>query len=222
MRVQVMLIAIALVLTGCNQQPAGQETTDSAMSDAEPAASDASTNAELAGPDFKLDQPIPKEDIQTTLALAAPPEYRAGNDQLLLRIEVGNQGKTALVSRGEMPVQLGMTLAGPQGVDKEPGQRNFVRAKLPLVQPGASEEIVVQVPADKIIGLALNAELVQERAGWFGRNYKQPVLEIGTFQRCDGVEKSLCDASGLPLAPAAPLPAPSEAPAGTTQVPRQG
>jgi len=207
MRVQVMLIAVALVLTGCNQDPAGQDALDAAATDGTPAATPPGSEPARAGADFRLDQPIPKENISTTLTLAAPPVYRAANDTLLLRIEVGNQGSTALVGRGDMPVQLGMTLSGPEGVDKEPGQRDFVRVRLPLVQPGSTTQMDVQVPADKILGLGLNAELVQERAGWFGRKYKQPILVVGTFQRCDGAEKTLCDAAGMPVAPAPAAPA---------------
>jgi hypothetical protein len=209
-----MLIAVALVLTGCDQQPVGQEAAGPAVSDEATAAPDAGARVAQAGPDFKLDQPIPREDIQTTLRLASPPVYRAANDTLVLSVEVGNQGKSALVGQGEMPVQLGITLAGPDGVDKEPGRRNFVRARLPLVQPGDTTVVNVQVPAAEILGLALNAELVQERAGWFGRNYKQPILEIGTFQRCGDADKTLCDASGQPVQLAAPAsPAEAQPPA---------
>ena len=202
MRVQVALFTLALVLTGCNQQQTGQEAVDPAVSDAAPATPDGTTGAVVAGPDFKLDQPIPQEDIRTTLTLAAPPVYRAADDTLLLNVEVGNHGNSALVGQGEMPVQLGVTLAGPEGVDKAPGRRDFVRARLPLVQPGSSARVGLQVPAAEILGLALNAELVQERVGWFGRQYKQPVLEIGTFQRCGDAANTLCDASGTPVAAA--------------------
>lgn len=219
MRVKVVLIAVALTLAGCNQQPAGQETADPAASDAATTPPAESGDAVPAGPDFRLDQPIAKEDIRTTLTLAAPPAYRASDDTLLLQVEVGNQGRTALVSQGEMPVQLGVTLAGPDGVDKAPGRRDFVRAKLPLVQPGSTATVGVAVPAADILGLAVNAELVQERVAWLGRKFQQPVLEIGTFQRCDGGENTLCDASGVPVTPAPPA---AERPAALPAAPQQG
>lgn len=215
MRVQAVLIAAALVLTGCNRQPAAPEAAaDAAASNTDPASAEGIAGPAEAGPDFTLDQPIPKEDVRTTLSLAAPPVYRAADDALLLQVEVGNQGKSALVGQGRMPVQLGVTLAGPEGVDKAPGRRDFVRARLPLVQPGDTVKVGLQVPAAEILGLAVKAELVQERVGWFGRNYQQPVLEIGTFQRCNGDEKTLCDASGTAVAPAAPAAA---RPAAATQ-----
>ena len=200
MRTTLILAGLALALAGCND--AGAPADDTA---ATPAAEAPATDAEpagapaQAGPGYRLDAPIPKAQIDTELALAVPPAYRPSDDSLLLQVEVENQGGVALIGQGEFPVQLAALLAGPDGVDEAPGRRNFVRARLPLVQPGASTTVGMRVPADEILGLGLKLELLQERAGWFGRRYDQPVLDVGVFQRCDGAAGTLCDASGTPV-----------------------
>lgn len=199
MRTPALLIAAAFVLAGCTEPPAAND----ADTVASPAATDgddvAPASGAQVGPDFQLDQPITKEDARASLALASQPAYRPRDDTLVLRVDVDNQGPTALVGKGTMPVQVGVVLAGPEGADTPPGRRDFVRVPLPLVQPGSSANIGVQVPAKEILGLGVQLDIVQERVGWFGRDHGKPTLEVGTFQRCDGAEGTLCDASGTPL-----------------------
>lgn len=205
MRTPALLIAAACLLAGCTEPPAGDvDGADRAEAGAAQAGVEPEDPAIQVGPDFELDQPIPEADIRTSLALAAPPTYQPDTDMLLLRVEVDNQGASPLVGQGEMPVQLAAILAGPEGVDTPPGRRDFIRARLPLIRAGSTGEVGVRVPAEDILGLGLQFELVQERAGWFGRRYGQPVLEVGTFTRCDGAAATLCDASGTPIATAGP------------------
>lgn len=210
MRTTLILAGLALALTGCNQpaQPAadaGAAAGQATPTDADPAP------APVAGADYKLDAAIPQGQIDTALTLAAPPAYRAADDSLLLQVQVQNRGAAALVGQGKMPVQLAATLAGPDGVDKAPGVRDFVRVRLPLIQPGATANVGVRLPAEKILGLGVKLELVQETVAWFGRRYGQPVLDVGVFQRCNDAAATLCDAGGTPvraIEPAAATPAP--------------
>lgn len=216
MRTMLILAGLALALAGCNQpapSTADAGTDSAAATAAEPMAAPETQPTEV-GADYQLDTAIPKEKINTALTLAAPPAYRASDDTLLLQVNVQNHGDAALVGRGKKPVQLAATLAGPDGVDKAPGVRDFVRVRLPLVQPGGEANVRVRIPAAKILGLDLKLELVQETVAWFGRRYGQPGLDVGVFQRCDGAAATLCDASGTPVRAAEPKPgAPATEPA---------
>jgi hypothetical protein len=99
-------------------------------------------------------------------------------------------------------VRVAITLAGPEGVDKAPGVRSFARAQLPLTVPGGKGMAHAVVPADKILGLTVRAELVQEGVTWFSKGFHQPSVDIGVFQRCDGAPGTLCTAAGVPVAAA--------------------
>lgn len=217
MRTTLILAGLALALAGCNQADAPADTAATAQVEpaGTPADPSAGAPAPVAGAGFRHDAEIPRGQIDTNLVLAVPPAYRPSDDSLLLQVEVQNRGKTPLVGQGEMPVQLAATLAGPDGVDKAPGRRDFVRVRLPLVQPGASSTVGVRIPAEEILGLAVKLELVQEHVGWFGKRYGQPVLDAGVFQRCDGGEQTLCDSGGVPVRTInGQGTAPADAPAG--------
>jgi hypothetical protein len=203
MKYQFAIVAGVLLLAACGPrpaQPAGTATTTATP----PAATQADHPADATTypADYRIDAPIAREDVATSLVLSGVPRYRAKDDMLLFDVAVSNNGKVPLVSAGKAPVRIAVTLAGPEGVDKAPGTRKFARAMLPLITPGSTGQIVVKVPVQPLLGLAVRAELVQEGVAWWSRGFKQPVLNVGVFQRCDGASNTVCDAAGAPVAAA--------------------
>lgn len=173
---------------------------------AEPSAPQPAPSAEAAAPlvdtavPVGLNAPIPPEQIATRLELAGAPRYVAASDTLELLVRVHNDGQATLTSEGSAMVNLGAMLVGPEGPDVTPGVRDFIRAPLPLLAPYTQAEIPMSLPAQPLIGLPIRLELVQEGVSWFGA-YGQPSLDIGPFQRCDGMEGTLCTTDGQALQP---------------------
>lgn len=199
MKLSILFSAALIFIAGCSQQSGPTEPVPSEQAaSTTPSGAEPTTVAGNPG-NYEIDVPIPREDIKTELAIIGEPVYRAKDDILVVNVDVANLGNSPLVSAGTRPVQLGVTLAGPDGVDKVPGKRDFIRAKLPLIIEGGRGEVQVKAPVAPLLGLKVQLELVQESVAWFGRGYKQPILDIGTFQRCNGVAGTLCDESGTPL-----------------------
>lgn len=142
--------------------------------------------------------PIPADQLGATLALVGSPGYDSSDDTVHARISITNTGRVALSSKGAHIFNLGVMLVGPDGPDKVPGNRNFVRVPLPLVAPGSQIEVDAVLPAEPLLNLAVRADLVQENVSWFA-GYGYATLEIGTFQRCDGEPRTLCDDNGNPV-----------------------
>ncbi len=148
--------------------------------------------------DVSIEQAIPAEAISTRLELVGTPTYSDSDDTLRIKIRIHNDGSTNLISKGSAMVKLGLMLIGPNGPDTLPGNRDFVRVDLPLISPGKHVEVEASLPADPLSGLPIRAELVQEGINWFSA-YGQPGLDIGSFQRCVGNAKILCDSNNQPL-----------------------
>jgi hypothetical protein len=170
--------------------------------DAPPAADTTTANAALpseisAAPG--INAPIPAADISTRLELAVAPVHVAASDTLRVAVRVHNDGRAPLVSEGSAPVNLGAMLIGPEGPDKAPGNRDFVRMKLPLISPGQSVDVVGELPVASLLDLPVRLELVQEGVNWFAE-YGQPSLDLGTFRRCSPDATPVCDSNGQPLA----------------------
>ena len=199
MKSQLALVAGVLLLAACGPRPAQQADTTPAAQPAEAQADQPAGSAAYPA-DYVVDAPIAREDVATSLALTGVPRYRAKDDMLLFDVAVTNNGKVPLVSAGKAPVRIAVTLAGPEGVDKAPGTRKFARAMLPLIAPGSTGRVVVKVPVEPLLGLAVRAELVQEGVAWWSRGFRQPVLNVGVFQRCGGAPNTVCDAAGAPVA----------------------
>lgn len=147
----------------------------------------------------RIDAPIDPARIATRIEMAEPPEYVRAADTLVLRVRVHNDGSHLLVSAGEKMVQLGAMLIGPQGIDSAPGKRDFVRAQLPLLQPGTNTQVQIELPVNALLELPVRLELVQEGVNWFGR-YGEPSLDLGPYTRCTDDAAALCDAAGTAVA----------------------
>jgi hypothetical protein len=175
----------SLALSGCNsQQPPA-------------AAPDAAQKPQQSAPvESKVDAPIAAESLDVGFELASPPAYIEGQDMMRLDLRVQNKGSAMIVGQGKAPVNVGVILVGPDGPDVAPGRREFVRVPLPVVAPGATADIVAELPAkDLQRGLKVRVELVQEGVAWF----PQFGLDVGNFERCAGNDKTLCDADGTAL-----------------------
>lgn len=191
-----LAIAIGLILlSGCKPDTATPEQATTAPVEIAPEPADPAASGEI-------NEPLPREIVGASLSLVGEPRYRAEDDVLVFDVLIDNTGQSSLVSAGLKPIQLGISLAGPEGVDKAPGTRGFVRAKLPLIHPGQTEQVTVNVSAEAALGLQVQAELVQEGVAWFGRKYGRPTLDLGTFQRCANAAGTLCNAFGDPIAAA--------------------
>lgn len=178
----ILSTAMTMALAACGNQSEAPTSTPAASTSA-------SSNSSL------INAPIPSDAISTRLELAGPPTYSKDDDSLNVKVRVSNQGKAALASTGTAMVRLGAMLMGPEGPDKTPGNRDFKRIDLPMIAPGSDAEVDVKLPVAAMIGLPVRFDLVQEGVNWFSV-YGQPTLDIGPYKRCEGQDKSLCDAKG--------------------------
>lgn len=190
-----LALAIGLVvgLAGCERQP-----PQPANSTAPPAQGSA-PSVTSTPVESRIDAPIDPSQIATRIELLESPMHLRSSDRVLVRVRVHNEGSHLLVSSGEKMVRLGAMLVGPAGIDTAPGNRDFVRADLPLVQPGSSAEVDLELPVAPLLGLPVRIELVQEGVNWFGQ-YGQRSLDLGPFMRCTDEPMALCDAAGAAVA----------------------
>lgn len=192
---------LALLLTACDRSapPPAPSAADATPAEPAPAAPAVRPVASAALEAISINAPIDPIQIATRIELVGAPVHVRGNDMLVLRLRVHNNGRHLLVSAGGYMVQLGTMLIGPQGVDTPPGNRDFVRTRLPLLQPGSSTEVEAELPVPALLGLPLRLELVQEGVSWFGV-YGEPSLDLGPYARCADDPIALCDAAGAPVA----------------------
>ena len=203
-RLLMLAVPFALVLAGCNRgEPAkAPADTTAAATTATPAdkpAKPAARPAREYPDDYALDTALAKKDVAARMALVGKPVYLPDEDKIEFVVNVTNTGRTAIVGKGKLPVNVAVTLAGPDGVDEAPGVRTFQRKALPLIPEGSAGKVKLRVPADKIEGLTVRLELVQEGVAWWGK-WKQPTLDVGTFKRCSDPANGMCTGDGAPLA----------------------
>ena len=184
-----LMVAVSLVLSGCKPPQDAQNDPNANLpqvtAQTEPTVADA------------LDNEIPAESLSVKVELLGQPTYVAANDTMRIKLRIQNNSKDVfLTSNGSKPMNAGVMLLGPEGPDKAPGKRDFVRIPLPTILAGASEEVSGELPAKELLGLPVRVVLVQEGVRWFD----DIGLDVGTFKRCDGNEASLCDANKTALA----------------------
>lgn len=192
---------LVLLLSACDRSapPPAPPAADATPAEPAPAAPAVAPVATAIADANSIDAPIDPIQIATRIELVGEPVHVRGNDMLVLRLRVHNNGRHILVSAGTHMVHLGTMLVGPQGVDTPPGNRDFVRTRLPLLQPGSSAEVDAELPVPALLGLPLRLELVQEGVSWFGV-YGEPSLDLGPYTRCADDPIALCDAAGAPVA----------------------
>lgn len=189
-----VLLASSLFLAACSDKPPAPTAT----------VGGSATHAEMHKPatpntSTELNEALNPKDVKFSLSLIGHPKYIEDQDTLLFNIQVANHGGVALVGVGTKPVNLGALLLGPDGPDKPPGLREFVRVHLPLIASGDKKALQVMLPAESLKGQTLQFQLVQEGVMWFDGAGQSP-LTLGAYSRCNSQAKTLCDAAGTPVA----------------------
>lgn len=196
------ILAVALFAAGCKQAEEGSpaaETVSTAAPDA--GISPAPSPDPTAGP--TTDAAIAQDDLDLAYRIVSGPSYNKAEDQVSFVLEAENKGKTPLSSTGKFPVNLGLTIVGPDGTAKTaPGNLEFQRVPLAhALQPGEKIEFPVLFSAAPTIGGSVVLDGVQEGVSWF-RDYGKPTLALGKFSRCGGKQDTLCGVDGVEISPA--------------------
>lgn len=188
-----ILLASGLFLSACSDKPAtpaaGSQLASAGAESQKPAISAANTVE---------DGPLNSKDVKFSMTLVGHPKYVEDKDVLMFNVDVANDGRVPLVGMGTNPVNLAALLLGPDGPDKAPGLREFVRVHLPLIAPGEQKLLQVALPAKALKGQTVQFALVQEGVAWFGGPGRSAIT-VGAYSRCDGRANTLCDASGAPV-----------------------
>ncbi|MEJ7745168.1 MAG: hypothetical protein WKF61_00115 [Luteimonas sp.] len=178
-------IALALLSTaGCNKP-------SSELSSEQPKA------VPVAVQPVGMDKPLAAENIDLSYKILTGPAYNSATDTVTYQIETVNNGKATLVSAGSLPVHLGVVIRGTDGtMNAPPANLEFMRIPFPQpLESGQSVTLPVEFKVSSTIGGTVVLDAVQEQVGWFS-GYKKPVLTLGTFQRCNAAENTLCLADG--------------------------
>ena len=188
-----LLFATALSVVACssNEGDAPAETTP--VVDAPSAVPAAASTA------------LTKEQVSISIAQVGATTFTAEDKSLNFVVKVTNNGTVALPAAGAMPVQLGVIqlVPGTDGLPEKRGKDSRVTFPQDL-QPAASIDLNVKVPADFVVGNKVQFEPVQEGVAWFGFNFEQPVLVLGPFKACGADPNGVCDATGNPVTATAP------------------
>lgn len=147
----------------------------------------------------QLNSPLSADQVNVTLSLDGQPRYLSTEDALLVNVKIANNGQVELVGAGTYPVNLAALLLGPEGPDKAPGLRDFVRVPLPVIAKGTQSVVQVKLPAESLKGQKVQFQLVQEGVAWFN-GFDQAPLDLGRYSRCNSGAKALCDGSDTPVA----------------------
>ena len=172
----ILAAAIGLTLAGCKQQD--DVATDTAANpEATPAAEAPATAPVVAA------QPDALKADQVSFALVLEGEARVDTAKGVIEIpvKISNNGSAALSGKGNPAVNIGVHILCKDG-GTEGALRDFSRTPLPVIEPGASATVLVNVPTDaRAAGHKLKLDLVQEGVAWFS-TYGQPTLEVGPFE----------------------------------------
>lgn len=183
-----VVLAAAIVVTGCSESP------NTAKSSA-----DAQQPAAAAVPEVEgISSPIPQEQVGARYAVLAEPVLVKNGEVLKVVVNVTNTGKVAVNSKGQMPVNLAVSLVDGAGAMVK---QEFVRAPLPPqgIPAGGSADVIAEVPAQAVAGNTLRFGLVQEAVAWYS-DYKIQPLDYGPFSSCEDQGKpTLCGKDGKPL-----------------------
>lgn len=149
-----------------------------------------------AAPAASLDAPLQKAEVGVVVTQVGDIVHNQARNVLTARFRVENTGKVLLVSQGKMPVRLGVQLVGQDGA---PVKVDFIRANLPEIAPGSAAEIVVEIPADAVVGYSLRVLPVQEGVAWFD-SLGQSALVIGPLETCPDGTINFCKTDPAPAA----------------------
>lgn len=181
--VPVLSILLAAVLTGCSSsQPAGgSESAGATGSPKTPA----TTTSPQAG------------SYKAKLALVGAPAVTANGKDILVTVQVTNEGKTAFGSVSE-PHNVNL---GAHAVDASNKKvvNDLARGNLPQIAPGATAQASILLPVSQTLGYRAEILPVEEGVAWFDQWGTQPLV-VGPFKACANASMgTACDASGKPL-----------------------
>ena len=151
-------MGLALSLSACGET-ADQPTKDPvAQAQAEAAASD--PNA--------INSPFSDKEFSGSIKVSGDATVSPDGKSVNIPIEVTNNGTVAIYSVGKHPVNVGISVLGDDGtVTGAGGSLDFVRAQIPLIQPGQSANVNAVIPVDpRVSGRKIRFTLVQEGAKW--------------------------------------------------------
>lgn len=194
MKLLTLVVAMGIVIVGCTQDR--DKTPEQPVATGRAVVEPVSPAPTKNGTDTAVNA-IRREAVD--IELVGGPGYSVEEDQLVFDVEVTNSGDGPFDPADAHPLNLGVTLAGPDGVDQPPGRRAFKRARLPLIAAGEGARVTVRAPASELLNLEVQVEPVQEGVMWFGAAYGGPILKIGMFRRCQAREATLCAGDGTPL-----------------------
>lgn len=150
-----------------------------------------------------MDAPIPSGDVDLAFRLVDELRYSASTDTAEVHVEVTNNGNATVASSGPFPVNLGVVIQAQDGtMGSPPADLDFVRVPLPhALAPGQSATVAVAFPVAPTFDGKVVLDGVQEQVSWFNA-YGKPVLDLGSYMRCDAAEGTLCRTDGTVIATA--------------------
>ncbi len=109
---------------------------------------------------------------------------------------VKNDGTATLMSAGNDSVHLGAHLLGS---DSQIVDNDLARAKISVIKPGGSAQVIILLPESKTLGFRASILPVQERVAWFNKWGIKPVM-VGPFKVCRHArEHTVCGQNNMPI-----------------------
>ena len=136
------------------------------------------------------------------LALASAPEVTADGKDILVTVNVTNDGPAPF---GTQATPANNVNLGAHAIDAtgKVVDNDLARGSMPEATSGATVKATILLPVDKVLGRSAELLPVEEGVGWFDQWGTKPLV-VGPFKACDGgATDKVCDASGNPL-PVAP------------------
>lgn len=143
---------------------------------------------------------IPAEDINLAFEVVAGPNYDAASDSVTYQIQATNKGKATLASEGQYPVNVGVVIRDNENMEgASRANQDFKRIPLPApLLPGQSVVLPIAFDAAPTLGATVVIDGVQEGIFWFS-DQGNPVLTLGSYSRCAGIEATVCLADGTAI-----------------------
>jgi hypothetical protein len=123
---------------------------------------------------YSVDEKLPPEDRRVVMDSMGVPVWSGTDRRWTVAVRVTNQGEVPIGSNGSWPVNLGVHLLRPNGQLLE---NDYARSVLPMIAPGESVTLQVELPNDRASGNVVEFDPVQESVAWFGGS-GNPVLRI--------------------------------------------
>ncbi len=184
--VAITAIALMGVLAACSQNGDDSQPTDSTA--AIKTANSTATHALLTASEVKV-------SLEQVGALG----YASIDDSLVIRVKITNNGPVPLPASGTNNVLLGGVQLTKGSSGTFDVRAHEYRSPLPAdLDPGASIELDLRVPAPDAKEGVVKVGLLQENIAWFDEKSGQTTLSIGPLAKC-AETNDLCMLSGEPL-----------------------